>query len=106
MNASAIDEAVVLQALRNVIDPELGCNIVDLGMIYGLILDRGKVTVQMTLTSPDCPMHESLAAGAQAALLEIEGVDEARIALVWDPPWNPDMMTPVGRALCSAWIRD
>ena len=54
-----IDEATIRKALRQVVDPELGCNIVDLGLIYGIAIDGSKVTVTMTLTTPGCPMHEA-----------------------------------------------
>jgi len=98
MNTTTVTESAVWDALRTVIDPELGCNIVDLGLVYDIaILDR-KVRVTMTLTTPGCPMHESLCAGVQAALLDLEGVEEAEVELVWDPPWHSSMMTAVGRA--------
>lgn len=97
MNETQIGEVAVFEALREVIDPELGCNIVDLGLIYGLSIDEGKILVQMTLTTPGCPMHESIAWGVRTALLGIEGVEEAAVELVWDPSWNPEMMTEAGR---------
>ncbi len=93
-----IDEHTVLQALRQVVDPELGCNLVDLGLIYSTEIDGGRVRVAMTLTTQGCPMHESLAEGVRAALLGLEGVTEAEVEVIWDPPWNPAMMTPAGRA--------
>ena len=80
------------------IDPEIGCNIVDLGLIYGVAIAGAKVTVQMTLTTPGCPMSESMGQGAQWALLNIAGVEEAAVETVWDPPWHPSMMTEIGRA--------
>ena len=97
MNIPPIDEATILQTLRQVIDPELGCNIVDLGLIYSVTIIGSKVSVIMTLTTPGCPMHESIRWGAQTALLGLEGVDDAEVEVVWDPPWNPAMMTEVGR---------
>ncbi|MHB8522210.1 MAG: metal-sulfur cluster assembly factor [Limisphaerales bacterium] len=86
-----------MQTLRQVIDPEIGCNIVDLGLIYEVSVAGNQVTVKMTLTTAGCPMHESIAGGVQAALLNLEGVDEVDVELVWDPPWNPAMMTEAGR---------
>jgi metal-sulfur cluster biosynthetic enzyme len=97
MNTQQLDEAAVLQTLRQVIDPELGCNIVDLGLIYSIATTGAKVSVVMTLTTPGCPMHESIRWGAQNALLNLESVDDAEIEVVWDPPWNPSMMTEFGR---------
>src|SRR5690242_1574449 len=98
MPETLINEFIVLDTLRQVIDPELGCNIVDLGLVYGVVIDGDCVRVMMTLTTPGCPMHESLTFGVQQALLQVDGVSDAVVELVWDPPWHPDMMTEVGRA--------
>ena len=99
MNApETLNEPAVLAALRQVMDPEIGCNVVDLGLIYDVAITGPNVTVQMTLTTPGCPMSESIAQGAQWALLGIPGVEDAAVELVWDPPWQPAMMTDVGRA--------
>lgn len=98
MNSTPLTEAALLDALRGVMDPELGCNLVDLGLIYNVAIIGSKVRVTMTLTTPGCPMHESLCGGVQAALLNLEGVNDAEVELVWDPPWHPSMMTDVGRA--------
>ena len=95
---TSLDENTVLQALRQVIDPELGCNLVDLGLIYSTEIDDGHVRVAMTLTTQGCPMHESLIEGVRAVLLDLEGVTSVEVEVVWDPPWNPGMMTPAGRA--------
>jgi len=98
------DEATVLTVLRQVIDPEIGGNLVDLGLIYDVAIAGAKVKVTMTLTTPGCPMHESLCAGVQAAVLNLAGVAEVAVDLAWDPPWHPAMMTEAGRA--AAGIRD
>ena len=79
-------------------DPEIGCNVVDLGLIYGITNTGTKVTVQMTLTTPGCPMSESIAQGAHWALVGLVGVEEAAVEIVWDPPWNSSMMSAIGRA--------
>jgi metal-sulfur cluster biosynthetic enzyme len=97
MNTQPLTEALVLETLRQVVDPELGCNIVDLGLIYSVHINQGYVLVTMTLTTPGCPMHESISQGARAALLSLEGVNEAEVEVVWDPPWHPSMMTEEGR---------
>jgi metal-sulfur cluster biosynthetic enzyme len=102
MNANPLTEAAVLDALRQVIDPEIGCNLVDLGLIYDVAITGAKVKVTMTLTTPGCPMHESLCAGVQVAALNLEGVEDAEVDLVWDPPWHPSMMTEIGRAQSGA----
>jgi metal-sulfur cluster biosynthetic enzyme len=102
MTATPLNEALVLDTLRLVIDPELGCNIVDLGLIYSVAIERNDVRVVMTLTSPGCPMHESLRWGAQNALLQLEAVNTAEVEIVFDPPWNPRMMTEAGHAMTGA----
>lgn len=99
MNATEQNEQVIFAALRQVIDPEIGCNIVDLGLVYNVAFDAGKVRVTMTLTTPGCPMHESISWGVKNALMNIEGIDDVDVDIVWDPPWNPAMMTEVGRAM-------
>ncbi len=97
MNSTPVTESVVLNTLRQVIDPELGCNIVDLGLVYSVSICGATVTVTMTLTTPGCPMHESISWGVKEALLNLEGVEQAEVELVWDPPWHPAMMTEFGR---------
>jgi metal-sulfur cluster biosynthetic enzyme len=67
-------------------------------LIYGTRIEGGKVTVQMTLTTQGCPMHESIAWGVKNALRNLEGVEEVEVEIVWDPPWHPAMMTDYGRA--------
>ncbi len=93
-----ISEAQVLEALKKVVDPELGVNLVDLGLVYGVAIEGADVRVKMTLTTPGCPMHDSLVRGAERALAQIPGVTSARVELVWDPPWNPNMISPDGMA--------
>ncbi len=93
MIPTKLDENDVLDALRQVMDPELGCNLVDLGLIYDVAIEGSAVTVRMTLTTPGCPMHEGLTQGARAAVLNLEGAAEVDVQLVWDPPWAPSMMT-------------
>ena len=97
MIAAEIDEATVHTALRQVEDPELDCNIVDLGLVYSVAIKDATVTVIMTLTTPGCPMHESIAWGVKTALLNLPGVEKAIVEVVWDPPWIPARMTAYGR---------
>jgi len=99
-----ITEAAILETLRQVVDPELGCNIVDLGLIYSVTITEAKVSVVMTLTTPGCPMHESIRRGAENALLNVDGVKAAEVKVVWDPPWQPSMMTEFGRAATGVAI--
>jgi metal-sulfur cluster biosynthetic enzyme len=102
MNPSPLTEDIILKTLREVIDPEIGCNIVDLGLIYSVKISGANVAASMTLTTPGCPMHESIRWGVESALLGIEGVGDVQVDLVWDPPWNPSMMTEFGRAAIGA----
>ena len=101
---SALTEDLVRETLRGVDDPELGCNVIDLGLIYGLQIDGASVTVQMTLTTHGCPMHESMVEGVRMALLNLEAVRDVDVQLVWDPPWNADMMTDEGREMLGVQI--
>ncbi len=95
-----MSEELVNTALKEVIDPELGINIVDLGLIYSLdISEDGRVHIVMTLTTPGCPMHatfrEEIEWTLWRSLPELQGVT---VDLVWEPPWTPEMITPEGRA--------
>ena len=87
----------MLNALKQVVDPELFVNIVDLGLVYGIQEDEHKVLVDMTLTSPACPAGPQIISQAKAALEAIPGVTEATIKLVMTPPWSPDRMTDEAR---------
>jgi metal-sulfur cluster biosynthetic enzyme len=93
-----LTEATIREALQQVIDPELGCNIIDLGLVYSVEMTGSKVVIKMTLTTAGCPMHESIAYGVQMAALGLDGVDDVEVEVVWEPPWNPAMMTDAGRA--------
>jgi len=97
MNATQLSEATVLDTLRQVMDPELDCNIVDLGLVYSVAVNGSHVKVTMTLTTAGCPMHESIAAGVQHAVLALDGVEQVEVEVVWDPPWHPAMMTREGQ---------
>ncbi len=98
MTTTPLTDELVLETLRQVIDPEIGVNIVDLGLIYRFAYADGKLTVTMTLTTPGCPMHESIADGVRNILLTLAGVTDVAVEVVWDPPWSPAMMTEAGRA--------
>lgn len=89
----AVPARNVLEALHAVIDPELGLDIVSLGMVYGVAVVDSHVAIEMTLTTPGCPLHESIDADVRHCLGQVPGVDEITVDLVWDPPWTPDAMT-------------
>ena len=83
----------VLEALKPVIDPEIRLSIVDLGLIYGVDFEDGKrLTVRMTLTSPMCPYGPMLLGQVQDVINCFPGLDEAKVLLVWEPPWDPRVM--------------
>ena len=91
------EDVELIEALKQVIDPELFVNVVDLGLIYAVEQTDAKVTVEMTLTSPACPAGPQLVQQAKMALEGLEDVDEAEIKLVLAPPWSPDRMTDEAR---------
>ncbi len=93
MNAQA-----VWDALRQVIDPELGINIVDLGLVYSVELQDGRVQVVMTMTTPACPLHTYLTSTAEATIWQqVQDVQAVEVELTWTPRWNPLMMTDAAR---------
>jgi metal-sulfur cluster biosynthetic enzyme len=99
-----ITEDHVLEALKNVIDPELFVNIVDLGLIYVVDLqpsveddEKSNVTIDMTMTSPACPAGPQLIANSRQALERMEGIDQVEVRIVMEPPWTPDRMTDDAR---------
>lgn len=87
-----VTEDQVRDALSNVNDPELGFNIVDLGLVYGVQIDGSKVYVEMTLTSMACPAGPQMVEAAREAVLGLEGVEEVDVSLTFTPPWGPEMM--------------
>ena len=92
-----LDQAI-RDALRVVIDPELGENIVDLGFVYDIAIEDGAVRITMTATTPGCPAASFLKEGAQAAASAVPGVVSVDVAMTFEPPWTPDMMVPAVRA--------
>jgi metal-sulfur cluster biosynthetic enzyme len=89
-----VTEDAVREALREVIDPELNESIVELGLVYGVRVEDAHVAVDLTLTTPGCPLHASLHAAAERAIrLLVPGVETVEVRLVFDPPWRPERMT-------------
>ena len=86
---------VVRKALRQVKDPELGLNIIDIGLVYDVLISpENEVTVRMTLTSPGCPSGPEIMQDAKLVVEDLEGVKSATVELVWEPYWTPDKMDP------------
>lgn len=96
-----MSEEIVYAALKAVIDPELGINIVDLGLIYNVCIEEeGRITITMTLTMPSCPLYTSFAQEIERELRQaIPDLTAVLVELVWDPPWDSMMVSPEGRAL-------
>lgn len=91
-------QARVLEALKTVRDPEIPVNLVDLGLIYELIVRKdGTVYVEMTLTTPACPVAGALPGQVQQAVAAVSGVNDVRVKLVWTPPWSQDRMSEEAR---------
>src|SRR3954465_7386175 len=91
------DQEAVLGALRPVKDPELGVNVVDLGLVYSIQTREDQVDVEMTLTSPACPAGPEILRNAVGALEKIDGISKANVKLVMSPPWSPDRMSDEAR---------
>ncbi len=98
MQSEMPTKEVVLNILHNVIDPEVGVNIVDLGLVYGVEISGNKLRVDLTMTTPACPMSEMILDDARRALVGLvpEGT-EIDLNLVWEPPWSPDKMSENAR---------
>jgi metal-sulfur cluster biosynthetic enzyme len=86
----SVSREQVTEALRQVFDPELGLSVVDLGMIYALVIEGGRVQITMTLTAQGCPLHDSMAEWVRRVVGRLPGVAEVLVAIVFDPPWTPD----------------
>jgi FeS assembly SUF system protein len=88
----------VVEALREIYDPEIPVNIYDLGLIYGVdVSGDGDVAITMTLTTPHCPVAESMPGEVEMRVLAVPGVRDAEVNLVWDPPWGPNLMSDEAR---------
>jgi radical SAM protein len=92
-SGAAVAEEPVVEALRAVLDPELGLSVVDLGLIYGIEVEGGVVSITMTLTTPGCPIHELMPEWVRAAVSALPGVERVEVRLTFDPPWSPDRMS-------------
>ncbi len=101
---ATVDEAAVWDVLKTCYDPEIPVNIVDLGLVYEMDLEKmptglSRVSVKMTLTAPGCGMGATIAGDAQEKLLGLDGVEEASVEIVWDPPWHQSRITEEGRRI-------
>ena len=99
MAESDVTISEVQEALRDVYDPEIPVNVLDLGLIYDIKIDEGQVYVQMTLTAPGCGMGPYIAQNAEWRIAEIDGVEDVEVDMVFDPPWSPELITEEGKKL-------
>jgi metal-sulfur cluster biosynthetic enzyme len=93
-----IDADAVRQALRQVKDPEIGLNIIDLGLVYDVEVEDGEVHIKMTLTSPGCPVGPQIMGDADQAARMLDGVTGVEVELVWEPFWTPERIDPKVRS--------
>src|SRR5437899_4867269 len=98
-----LNAATVRDALRQVKDPELDMNVMDLGLVYDVEVDGGDVRVKMTLTSPGCPAGPMITSDAYRVIRALEGVTDVDVEIVWEPYWTPERLDPKVRALMGLW---
>ena len=99
MTGETVTAEAIRETLKNVYDPEIPVNVVDLGLIYDIQVDEGNVFVQMTLTAPGCGMGPMIAQQAEWAVSEVEGVEDVEVEMTFDPPWSPDLISEDGKKL-------
>ena len=104
MTTEVTTEDLVRQALQdNVIDPEIGVNVVDLGLVYGIEVKDGTAEITMTLTTPMCPLGPYLDQEVRSAVEEVPGVNGIKVNLVWTPPWDPSKMSEDAKLELGFW---
>ena len=87
----------IISEIKKVYDPALPVNIYELGLIYDIQVDKNKAAIKMTLTTPNCPVAESLPKEVKDCAMQVEGIEDVDLELVWDPPWNKDMMSEAAK---------
>ena len=87
----------IIEEIRKIYDPELPVNIYELGLIYDIQVNGRMAEIKMTLTTPNCPVAESLPKEVKESAMQVEGIDDVNLELVWDPPWNKDMMSDAAK---------
>ena len=89
---------LIIEEIRKIYDPELPVNIYELGLIYDIVVKNEKsAKIKMTLTTPNCPVAESLPKEVKEGAMQVEGIEEVDLELVWDPPWNKEMMSEAAK---------
>ena len=87
----------IIDEIKKIYDPELPVNIYDLGLIYDVQVNEKKAKIKMTLTTPNCPVAESLPKEVKKGAMQVEGIEDVDLELVWDPPWSKDMMSDAAK---------
>ena len=87
----------IIEEIKKIYDPELPVNIYDLGLIYDVQVNQKKAKIKMTLTTPNCPVAESLPKEVKDSVMQVEGIEKVDLDLVWDPPWNKSMMSEAAK---------
>ena len=87
----------IINEIRKIYDPELPVNIYELGLIYDINVIGSKAEIKMTLTTPNCPVAESLPKEVKEGAMQVEGIEDVELELVWDPPWNKEMMSEAAK---------
>ena len=87
----------IIEEIKKIYDPEIPVNIYDLGLVYDIKVEGNKAKIEMTLTSPNCPVAESLPKDVKDGAMQVEGIEDVDLELVWDPPWNKDMMSDAAK---------
>ena len=87
----------IINEIKKIYDPEIPVNIYELGLIYDVLIHNKSVLVKMTLTTPNCPVAESLPKEVKEGAMQVDGIEDADVQLVWDPPWNKDMMSEAAK---------
>jgi metal-sulfur cluster biosynthetic enzyme len=96
-----ITKEQIINCLKDVYDPEIGINVVDLGLIYGIEMKKGIILVKMVLTSPSCPLPEVISSRIKKAIMELEGVDRVTVQIERNQKWSPEMITEEGRRMLN-----
>mgnify|MGYP001158767075 CR=1 FL=1 len=87
----------IIEEIKKIYDPEIPVNIYDLGLIYDVQIDQKKAKIKMTLTTPNCPVAESLPKEVKDSAMQVEEIEDVDLQLVWDPPWTKDMMSDAAK---------
>jgi len=102
---SDLKKKIILE-IKKIYDPEIPVNIYELGLIYNIDIDeKNKVNIDMTLTSPNCPVAESLPNSVKDSVLKVDGVSDVNLKLVWDPPWGKDRMSEAAKLELNLWTK-